>query len=85
MIDRRERIDASVAGGLQLLELELAFVGGQRRKIETLQSDRGLIQIDQFDAGHRAQDIFRRFDDAGDARMLVQRDAQVHALTQQRP
>jgi hypothetical protein len=31
----------------------------------------GLLQVDDFDAGHRAQNLFRGLDDAMDAGMAV--------------
>ena len=39
MIDRRQRIDAGITGGFELLELKLALVGGKHRQIEGLVAD----------------------------------------------
>jgi hypothetical protein len=42
-----------------------------RSKRRAAQSNRGLLQIDDFDARHCAQNLFRGFDDAVDAGMAV--------------
>ena len=72
MVDRDQRVDAGGFGGHKLLQLQLAAIGRQHPHIVALQADRRLMQIDQFDAGHRAEDILRRVDHAVNPGMAVQ-------------
>jgi hypothetical protein len=43
------------------------------------------MQINQFDARHRAQNIFRRLDHPKNAWMAVERDPHRHTRAQHRP
>jgi hypothetical protein len=63
MIDRDQRVDAGCFGRQKLLLLERATLLREDAQIVSLQPDRGLMQIDNFDTRHRAQNLFRRFDD----------------------
>jgi len=53
------------------LLLQRAAVLRQDAQIVGLQPDRGLVQVDDFDAGHRAQNLFRSFGDAMNAGMAM--------------
>src|SRR5262245_63981841 len=43
MIDRDEGVDARVARGMKLVELQLAFEGGKHAEVDALQADRRLL------------------------------------------
>src|SRR5262249_30807653 len=43
MIDREECVDARVARGMKLVELQFAFEGGKHAEIDALQADRRLL------------------------------------------
>ena len=85
MIDRDQRIDAGGFGRRKLRLLQLAAIFRQHAQIVALQPDRRLLQVDDLDAGHGAQNILGGFDDAMNAGMAMQRDPHRHAFAQQRP
>src|SRR5581483_10705033 len=69
MIDSHERIDASLARGLKLVELELPLEFGQDAETETLQPHGRLAKIDERDARNLAQNLLGRLHHAGNAGM----------------
>ena len=71
MIDSDESVDARFGRRLKLVELQLALEGGKHTEIDALQSDRLLLQVDDFHARDRAQDVRGRFHDAGNAWVLM--------------
>ena len=85
VINRDQRIDAGGRRGLQFLFLQLPAIGRQHPDAVGLQPDCRLVQIDNLDAGHGAQYVLRRLDDAGDPGMTMQRNPHRHALAQKRP
>ena len=60
--------------------MQLAPVGGKRDKVDALQADRGLIQIDELHAGNRTQDSAAASTTPATPGMLVQRHLQLDAL-----
>ena len=73
--DRRpQRVDLAAAGGFQLLELQLAACGRAASPgWRSAGRPRADVELDQLDARHRAQQIFRGLHHAADSRMPVQR------------
>jgi len=49
-----------VARRLELVELQLALVGGQRAQVVAHQADGGLAEVDELDPGHGAQQLLGR-------------------------
>ena len=85
MIDRDQRVDTGAFGGIELVSLQLAPIGGKRAEIIAHQSDRRLVQIDQLHPRHGAQDVLGGFDHALDTGVPVQGDAHVNGAAEQWP
>src|SRR5580700_6691276 len=83
MIDRNECVDGRIAGRLKFIELQLAFERGKNTDVDTLQTDRGLFEIDQLDTRDRLQDFYRRFNNTGYAGVPVQGDPHLDLPMQQ--
>ena len=80
MIDRDQRIDAGVAGRLELPELQLALVVGQGPQRVAHQPDRGQAEVDEFDARDRVEQAEGGFHHARDAGMAMESDPHLHGL-----
>ena len=74
MIDRDQRVDAGRLRRFQFGQMQPAFVLRQRVEEVAHQPDRRLVEIDDLDARHHAQQLGAGLDHALDAGMLVQRD-----------
>src|SRR5215510_7051711 len=85
VIDRDQRIDTGGLRRLEFVELQLALVGREHTEIDTLQANGWLLQLNEHNARNGLQDVGRGLNDAGHARMFVQRQAQVDTPTQMRP
>src|SRR5262249_16003581 len=84
VIDRDQRVDAGFLRSLQLQALQLALVLRQRYHAGALQPNRGLVEVDDLDAGHRLQQLEHGFADAGDAGMAMQRDGHANPIAEMR-
>ena len=60
MIDSDQRVHVRIRRRLKFVPLQLALERRKNPDIDTLQADRRLPQIDEFDAGDRMQEYPRR-------------------------
>ena len=79
MINRHQRVDAGSLGGFQFRKLKTAFVVRKRVQRVAHEPDRRLMQINDLDAGHHAQQFGAGLDHALDPGMLVQGYPHRHA------
>jgi hypothetical protein len=85
VIDRDQRIDAGALGGIELVLLQFPSIRRQRTEIVAHHADRGLLEVDQFDARHGMEDVLGGLDHALEPGMAVQGDAHRNRFAQKRP